>query len=160
MVDEAYCEFVESPDFPDGMSLLEEYPNLVVFRTFSKMYGLAGLRIGYLAGSREVVDIITAYLRRLFGQQRWPRMPPWRPWTMTSISSAPATLVRAEKAYLTAELASMGLTTQSGEGCFVMVKLPMSDTLAYRRLMSSGCHDPQHDGVPISQLDTGEHRST
>ena len=58
VVDEAYREFVESADFPDSMALIDKYPNLVVFRTFSKMYGLAGLRIGYLAGSREVVDII------------------------------------------------------------------------------------------------------
>ena len=58
VVDEAYCEFVEKADFPDGLKLIAEYPNLVVFRTFSKMYGLAGLRIGYLAGDREVVDVI------------------------------------------------------------------------------------------------------
>jgi len=58
VVDEAYAEFVEDPSYPDGMALISEYPNLVVFRTFSKMYALAGLRIGYLAGSREVVDII------------------------------------------------------------------------------------------------------
>ena len=57
-MDEAYCEFVEAEDYPHGMSLMNEYPNLVVFRTFSKMFGLAGLRIGYLAGNREVVDFI------------------------------------------------------------------------------------------------------
>ncbi|MBF0550245.1 MAG: aminotransferase class I/II-fold pyridoxal phosphate-dependent enzyme, partial [Deltaproteobacteria bacterium] len=53
VVDEAYAEFVEEADYPDGIKLLQEYPNLVVFRTFSKMYALAGLRIGYLAGDRE-----------------------------------------------------------------------------------------------------------
>jgi histidinol-phosphate aminotransferase len=58
VVDEAYCEFVENPDFPDSMAMIKEHPNLVVFRTFSKMHALAGLRIGYLAGSREAVDII------------------------------------------------------------------------------------------------------
>ena len=58
VVDEAYCEFVEEEDYPDGIRLIREYPNLVVFRTFSKMYALAGLRIGYLAGDRDVVDII------------------------------------------------------------------------------------------------------
>lgn len=58
VVDEAYCEFVEKPDFPDAMALIAEYPNLVVFRTFSKIYALAGLRIGYLAGSCEAVGII------------------------------------------------------------------------------------------------------
>ena len=58
VLDEAYFEFVEKDDFPDGIRLLREYPNLVVFRTFSKMYALAGLRIGYLAGDRQVVDTI------------------------------------------------------------------------------------------------------
>jgi histidinol-phosphate aminotransferase len=46
-LDEAYREFVTDPDVPDGTSLLDEHPNVVVLRTFSKAYGLAGLRIGY-----------------------------------------------------------------------------------------------------------------
>jgi histidinol-phosphate aminotransferase len=46
-LDEAYREFVRDPDVPDGLSLLDEHPNLVVLRTFSKAYGLAGLRVGY-----------------------------------------------------------------------------------------------------------------
>jgi histidinol-phosphate aminotransferase len=46
-LDEAYREFVTDPSVPDGMSLLDEFPNLVVLRTFSKAYGLAGLRVGY-----------------------------------------------------------------------------------------------------------------
>jgi histidinol-phosphate aminotransferase len=46
-LDEAYREFVTEPDVADGMSLVAEFPNLVVLRTFSKAYGLAGLRVGY-----------------------------------------------------------------------------------------------------------------
>ncbi|HEX3336578.1 MAG TPA: histidinol-phosphate transaminase [Jatrophihabitans sp.] len=46
-LDEAYREFVTDPDVPDGLTLLDDYPNLVVLRTFSKAYGLAGLRVGY-----------------------------------------------------------------------------------------------------------------
>jgi histidinol-phosphate aminotransferase len=46
-LDEAYREFVTDPDVPDGLTLLDEHPNLVVLRTFSKAYGLAGLRVGY-----------------------------------------------------------------------------------------------------------------
>lgn len=46
-LDEAYREFVADPDVPDGLTLLDEFPNLVVLRTFSKAYGLAGLRVGY-----------------------------------------------------------------------------------------------------------------
>lgn len=58
VLDEAYAEFVARPDFPDGLKLLADYGNLVVFRTFSKMNGLAALRIGYLANSPALVDII------------------------------------------------------------------------------------------------------
>lgn len=45
--DEAYYEYVEAVDFPDTVDLMKEYPNLMITRTFSKSYGLAGLRIGY-----------------------------------------------------------------------------------------------------------------
>jgi histidinol-phosphate aminotransferase len=46
-LDEAYHEFVTDPDVPDGLTLLPEFPNLIVLRTFSKAYGLAGMRVGY-----------------------------------------------------------------------------------------------------------------
>ena len=60
-LDEAYREFVTDPDVPDGVTLLDEFPNLVVLRTFSKAYGLAGLRVGYaIAGD----PAIAAALRR------------------------------------------------------------------------------------------------
>lgn len=47
VVDEAYCEYVTDKSFPDSNSLHKKYPNLIILRTFSKIYGLAGLRIGY-----------------------------------------------------------------------------------------------------------------
>lgn len=47
VVDEAYIEYVEDPQFPDASRWLDAYPNLIVTRTFSKAYGLAGLRVGY-----------------------------------------------------------------------------------------------------------------
>jgi histidinol-phosphate aminotransferase len=55
VLDEAYAEFVDDPLAVDGTRLLSSYPNLLVLRTFSKAYGLAGLRVGYaIAGSPEV----------------------------------------------------------------------------------------------------------
>jgi histidinol-phosphate aminotransferase len=56
LLDEAYIEFVEDPDVVDGIPLLAEHPNLVVLRTFSKAYGLAGLRVGYAVGPSYVLD--------------------------------------------------------------------------------------------------------
>lgn len=55
ILDEAYAEFVRDDSTVDGATLVGRYPNLVVLRTFSKAYGLAGLRIGYGVGHASVV---------------------------------------------------------------------------------------------------------
>ncbi|MCP4980202.1 MAG: histidinol-phosphate transaminase [Gammaproteobacteria bacterium] len=57
VVDEAYFEYVEMADYPDASSWLEMHPNLIVTRTFSKIYGLAGLRIGYALSSPDLCDL-------------------------------------------------------------------------------------------------------
>jgi len=56
VLDEAYRQFNQDASSPDGLKLLARYPNLVVCHTFSKAYGLAGLRIGYMAGRRELAE--------------------------------------------------------------------------------------------------------
>ncbi|KQO61299.1 histidinol-phosphate transaminase [Curtobacterium sp. Leaf261] len=58
VLDEAYAEFVTDPDAVRGPGLLERFPNLVVLRTFSKAYGLAGLRVGYALGPAYVLDAV------------------------------------------------------------------------------------------------------
>jgi histidinol-phosphate aminotransferase len=57
VLDEAYTEYVQEAAFPNGMEWLDRYPNLMVTRTFSKIYGLAGLRIGYGVASAHLVSI-------------------------------------------------------------------------------------------------------
>jgi len=56
--DEAYLEFVDSDDYMSGIELFADYPNIVVFHTFSKIYGLAGVRIGYAIAPRIIVEAI------------------------------------------------------------------------------------------------------
>jgi histidinol-phosphate aminotransferase len=57
IIDGAYAEYVDSRDYSDGLDLLDEFPNLVVIRTFSKAYGLASLRIGWCCTtSGAIVD--------------------------------------------------------------------------------------------------------
>lgn len=58
VVDEAYFEYVDEPDYPNTVKWLGRYPNLVATRTFSKAYGLAGLRIGYGVSSAAIADIL------------------------------------------------------------------------------------------------------
>ncbi len=58
VVDEAYFEFVNAEDYPDSLELRKKHENLIVFRTFSKYYSLAGPRIGYAIADPRVVDIL------------------------------------------------------------------------------------------------------
>jgi histidinol-phosphate aminotransferase len=61
VLDEAYFEYVRPlgvNDYPDGVSLLTRYPNLIVTRTFSKAYGLAALRVGYAIATPEITEIL------------------------------------------------------------------------------------------------------
>jgi histidinol-phosphate aminotransferase len=56
VLDEAYRDFCDDPDYPDGVALLARFPRVLVLRTFSKIAGLAGLRVGYAVGSAEAID--------------------------------------------------------------------------------------------------------
>lgn len=58
VLDEAYTEYVDKPDFPNGFDYLAAHPNLVVTRTFSKAYGLAGLRVGYSVSNPHIADAL------------------------------------------------------------------------------------------------------
>jgi len=58
VVDEAYFEYVTEDDYPDCIQWLNEFPNLLVTRTFSKAFGLAGLRIGFGISHRDIADLM------------------------------------------------------------------------------------------------------
>lgn len=59
IIDEAYCEYITDPDIPDGVELMRGRANVGVLRTFSKAYGLAGLRVGYfIAEDPEVAGVV------------------------------------------------------------------------------------------------------
>jgi histidinol-phosphate aminotransferase len=64
LVDEAYHHFVESADYESVIPLVKDYPNLVVARTFSKVYGMAGLRCGYCVAQPDKIELMRA-------QQAW-----------------------------------------------------------------------------------------
>ncbi|MEU6858078.1 histidinol-phosphate transaminase [Glycomyces sp. NPDC046736] len=58
VIDEAYREFVTDPDCPDAVERYADRPNAVVFRTFSKAWGLAALRVGYMVAQPDVADAV------------------------------------------------------------------------------------------------------
>ncbi len=58
VIDEAYVQYVRDPEVPDGLTLYADRPNVAVLRTFSKAYGLAGLRVGFLIGHEPVAQAV------------------------------------------------------------------------------------------------------
>jgi len=60
VIDEAYCEFAQRADFPDSVAITRQRPGTIVLRTFSKIYGLAGMRVGYGVADTE----LAGYLQR------------------------------------------------------------------------------------------------
>jgi histidinol-phosphate aminotransferase len=58
VIDAAYAEYAEAPDYADGAALVEEADNVVMTRTFSKIHGLAALRLGWAYGPAAVVDVL------------------------------------------------------------------------------------------------------
>jgi histidinol-phosphate aminotransferase len=121
-IDEAYVEYIRDGMLPDSLGLIRAYPNVVVLRTFSKAYGLAGLRIGYAIGDP---DVITA-LGKVYV-----------PFTATSISQAAAIAsleaadellactdaVVAERTRLGAALRDAGFTLPPSQANFVWLPL-------------------------------------
>lgn len=138
VLDEAYREYVDDPDFPDGMEIMEPHPNVVVFRTFSKMYALAGLRVGYVCGQREAIEFIRrthiVYSVNIMGQ------PAAAAAIADDAEHIPATrrMVDRAKELLLPVFDELGLKHVSGAGNFVMVETPASDSYMYRQLMRRG----------------------
>ncbi|MGH9775311.1 MAG: histidinol-phosphate transaminase [Candidatus Acidiferrales bacterium] len=62
LVDEAYYHFVEDPDYASAFEWFGKYPNLVLARTFSKVYGMAGMRLGYSVASKELTEAMSPHI--------------------------------------------------------------------------------------------------
>ncbi|MEQ8859230.1 MAG: histidinol-phosphate transaminase [Pseudomonadales bacterium] len=115
VLDEAYFEYVDEPGYPDGVRLLERYPNLIVTRTFSKIYGLAGLRVGYAVSSPQAADLMNRVRE---------------PFNVNSLGLAGAQAALADEAYV-AESRRL-----NREGMAAMVA--GLDRLGLRRIPSAG----------------------
>jgi histidinol-phosphate aminotransferase len=121
-IDEAYVEYVRDGMLPDSLELVRSHGNVVVLRTFSKAYGLAGLRIGYAVGQPDVI----AALDRVYV-----------PFTVTNVSQAAAiasleaadellartNAVVAERARVSAGLRDAGFTLPQSQANFVWLPL-------------------------------------
>jgi len=137
VVDEAYFEYVSEPDYPDALSWLPEFPNLVVTRTFSKAYGLAGLRVGYAVTSLDIADLLNR-VRQPFNVNT-PALEAARAALQDEDHLAKTIRLNdAGLAMLSGELASRNLKFIPSVGNFITFDLGKPAGQLYEALLSEG----------------------
>ena len=126
LVDEAYFHYADSPDYDSVIPLINDHPNLIVARTFSKIYGMAGLRCGYCVAQKETIE-------RIRPHQMWDSV------NIMALTAAIASLndqdqvangkrLNSEaKTFVTGELDKMGYKQIPSQANFIMfdVKRPV-----------------------------------
>ncbi|MCG8668889.1 MAG: histidinol-phosphate transaminase [Pseudomonadales bacterium] len=137
VLDEAYFEYVDEPEYPNGLDYLSQYPNLIVSRTFSKAYGLASLRVGYSISNPQIADVLNRVRS---------------PFNVDSFALAAAVAVLDDKEYLqksivinregmeqvTQGLENMGLSYIPSVGNFVSVDFGKDAMPIYEALLREG----------------------
>jgi histidinol-phosphate aminotransferase len=143
VLDEAYVHYGDRPDMPDSVQLFREHKNLLTLRTFSKAYGLAGLRIGYGIGDTPVLEAMNK-LRT--------------PFNLTGVSQAAAIAAlddtehvnrsirenASERARLTKGLTELGLRPVRSHANFIFIDIGPDAQQLYNELL--------HEGVIVRPL--------
>ena len=119
LVDEAYFHYADGPDYESVIPLVKDHPNLIVARTFSKIYGMAGLRCGYGVAQPETI-------KRMHGFQMWDSV------NVMALAAASASLDDVDqvnngrkltseaKSFTTSELDKMGYKLIPSQANFIM----------------------------------------
>jgi histidinol-phosphate aminotransferase len=128
VLDEAYREFVTDPDVPDGVELMRGRPNVAVLRTFSKAWGLAGLRVGYLLAEDPAVADAVRRTHVPFSVSMLAQAAAVAALTSEDEVRRRCVAVVEERARLTGQLRDRGLTVSDSQANFVW--LPLGDRTA------------------------------
>jgi histidinol-phosphate aminotransferase len=137
ILDEAYAEYVERDDYPDGIEYFKQGKKVVVLRTFSKIYGLAGIRVGYGIADRELIG----YIERVR-----------EPFNVNAVAQAAAVVALKDQehvnfcreentkglAYILGELAKMGLSWVDSHTNFLLVNVKTDSKRLFDDLLKLG----------------------
>ncbi len=137
VMDEAYTEFVRAKDYPNTLSVFKDMKNLVILRTFAKVYGMAGLRVGFMLAHQHVTDLINR-VRLPFNV------------TVPSAAAIPAALTDGDYIkksqemvwqgldYFYKELDAMGLKYCTSQGNFIFFDTGIDSGLVFEEMMKRG----------------------
>jgi histidinol-phosphate aminotransferase len=136
VLDEAYRDFCDDPDYPDGVELLERYPRLIVLRTFSKIAGLAGLRVGYAVADPQTIDRLNR-VRAPYNVNRLAQVAAVAALEDDAHLARTRRVVLEERAFLSSELTRRGYAFPPSHANFLLVRVPDTDA-ARARLLHAG----------------------
>jgi len=139
VLDEAYLEYGRERGAQDGLVWLAEYPNLVIVRTFSKAYGLAGARVGYAVSHREVADVLNR-LRPAFNVNSLAQAgalaalsDPAQAHMRCAVTATMSELTRVQAA-----ISRMGLWSAPSATNFLLVQVGARAAQVYQQLLRQG----------------------
>jgi histidinol-phosphate aminotransferase len=162
-LDEAYFEYADAPDYAGGIELLDLHENLVVLRTFSKCFGLAGLRIGYGVTTPKLASYLNR-VRQPFNTNRPAQAAAaaalddldYMTWSVAENAK--------HRAYVTAELENRGFTVTPSQTNFILVEVGRSGRQFVNAMMRRGVvlramdgyGFPNHVRITIGTADQNE----
>jgi len=137
VLDEAYVEFVSETESASGLEFLETHPLLVVLRTFSKLYGLAGLRIGYGFSSEKIIDYLNR-VRQPFNANTLAQVAATAALDDVEFVSNTLKTVREGISYLYRGIEELGLEYISTHTNFFLIRVPQGGKRIYERMLKQG----------------------
>ena len=137
VLDEAYIEFVTDKRITSALELLDIHPHLFVLRTFSKLYGLAGLRIGYGFSSDKIIDYMNR-VRQPFNANTLAQAAAIAALDDHKFIAETLKLVREGLVQITKGLDRMGISYFPTQTNFLLIKTPLAGKIVYERMLRRG----------------------
>jgi len=137
ILDEAYGDFVEDAFYPNGLDYIREKRQLIVLRTFSKVYGLAGLRIGYALGREDLVDCLYK-VRDPFPVHRLAQVAAVAALNDEGHAIKSIQLVYEGKRYLYKELDRLGFSYVPSQANFIFIDFEKDSEEIFQVLLRGG----------------------
>lgn len=137
VMDEAYFEYVNCDSSPDGVEFFKEYPNVIVLRTFSKAYGLAGLRVGYGICHEKVAEAINK-IREPFNLNSLAQVAAIAALNDNEYLKKSIEYNSVERDYLFSELKKRGFKVIPSQSNFLLVDVLRDSSEVFNALLKKG----------------------
>lgn len=137
VLDEAYGDFIEDPFYPNGLDYIKDGQQIILLRTFSKVYGLAGLRIGYALGREDLVSCLYQ-VRDPFPVHRLAQVAAVAALNDMDHAVKSIQLVYEGKRYLYKELDKMGISYVPSQANFIFIDFEKDSEEVFQALLGEG----------------------